>query len=59
MTHINLSFCPNCYSMTKSIRKGRAYFICGKCGEDKTMSDLYYMEYIEDDKTKRDKIQRL
>ena len=45
--------------MTKSIRKGRAYFICGKCGEDKTMSDLYYMEYIEDDKTKRDKIQRL
>ena len=26
--------------MTKSIRKARATFICGKCGHDKTYGDV-------------------
>lgn len=30
--------------MTKSIREGRAEWICGKCGHNKTIGDLYQYE---------------
>ena len=30
--------------MTKSIREGRAKYVCGKCGNDKTLSNVFYFE---------------
>lgn len=39
-----LSPCPKCHCMTKSIRKGRAHYDCGKCGADKSLSDVYFYE---------------
>ena len=36
--------CPKCHCMTKSIRLGRANYQCGKCKADKTLSDVYYYE---------------
>jgi hypothetical protein len=30
--------------MTKSIRMGRAHYICGKCGYDKSLGDVYQNE---------------
>ena len=43
--------CTNCNCMTKSIRQGRAKYICGKCGKDKSLSDFYYYEAIEKEET--------
>ena len=42
-----LSPCPKCGCMTKSIRKGRANWRCGKCGYNKTLSDVYFEEAIK------------
>jgi len=41
----DISPCPKCYCMTHSIRKGRAKYICGKCGADKSLSDVYFYEF--------------
>jgi len=43
--------CPKCNCMTKSIRLGRANYKCGKCGADKSLSDVFYYEatYKEED----------
>jgi len=30
--------------MTKSIRKGRANYVCGKCGHNKSLGDYYQWE---------------
>jgi len=43
----NITPCPHCYCMTKSIRKGRAKYICGKCRKDKSLSDVFYAEMVE------------
>ena len=40
----DLTLCPKCNCMTKSIRKARAHFVCGKCGNDKTLGDFYQYE---------------
>lgn len=37
----DVTLCKGCYCMTHSIRKGRGKFVCGKCGYDKTLGDLY------------------
>lgn len=42
-----VSPCPKCKCMTKSVRKSRALWLCGKCGADKTLSDIYFIEAIE------------
>jgi len=39
-----LSWCAECQIMTISIRKARALFICSKCGNDKTLSDVFQSE---------------
>jgi hypothetical protein len=39
-----LTPCSKCGCMTKSIRLGRAHYVCGKCKHDKTLSDLYFYE---------------
>jgi len=39
-----ITLCGDCYCMTKSIRKSRATFICGKCGYDKTLGDVFQYE---------------
>lgn len=36
--------CNKCYCMTKSIRLSRAKYKCGKCGADKSLSDVFYYE---------------
>ncbi|MEK6884645.1 MAG: hypothetical protein AABY22_33740 [Nanoarchaeota archaeon] len=36
--------CQKCNCMTKSIREGRAKYVCGKCGTDKSLSDVYWYE---------------
>lgn len=41
-----LSPCPKCHCMTKSIRKSRAKFLCGKCKYDKSLSDVFFEEAI-------------
>ncbi len=46
----DLSLCPGCGCMTKSIRLGRANYQCGKCKYDKSLSDVYYYEMIERNK---------
>lgn len=45
--------CSVCNCMTKSIRKSRAYYVCGKCGGDKSLSDVYYAEKVGKDDTDR------
>jgi hypothetical protein len=45
-----LSLCPKCFCMTKSIRLGRANYQCGKCKADKSLSDVYYYECMEENK---------
>ncbi len=42
----DISPCPKCNCMTKSIRKGRAHYVCGKCGVDKSLSDVFFYEAI-------------
>ena len=44
-TKDDISLCNNCNCMTHSIRKGRANYICGKCGHDKTLGDLLQTGY--------------
>lgn len=46
----SLSPCNNCNCMTKSIRKSRAKYICGKCKYDKTLSDIFWFEKNTKDK---------
>ena len=41
--------------MTKSIHKGRALWVCGKWGHDKTLGDVYQYEAEEKLKNKEDK----
>ena len=51
-----LTMCSKCNCMTKSIRKGRAHYHCGKCDHDKSLSDLYFEEAISkhsDNKSKK------
>lgn len=43
----NISPCPECNCMTKSIRLRRASYQCGKCKADKSLSDVFYYEMIE------------
>ncbi len=33
--------CTGCNCITYSIRKGRAHFVCDKCGHNKTLGDVY------------------
>jgi len=40
----DISPCPKCGCMTKSIRLGRAKYKCGKCGADKSLSDVFFYE---------------
>ena len=40
----NITPCPKCNCMTKSIRLSRAKYICGKCKVDKSLSDVFYYE---------------
>ena len=40
----NISFCGNCYAMTHSVRKAKLEYVCGKCGHDKTLSDIMQAE---------------
>ncbi len=42
-----ISLCNGCHCMTKSIKKGRAYWVCSKCGHNKTLSDVYQYEAKE------------
>jgi len=35
------SYCDSCGCMTESVRKGRGYVVCGKCGYDKSLSDVF------------------
>lgn len=42
-----LTPCPKCGCMTKSIRVGRANYKCGKCGADKSLSDVYFYETVQ------------
>ena len=46
MSEEEISPCPKCYCMTKSIRLGRAKYKCGKCGADKSLSDVFFYEAI-------------
>lgn len=41
------SLCNGCHCFTHSIRKRRAHYICGKCGHDKTLGDIYQNELEE------------
>ena len=43
----DVTYCNGCHCATKSIRKSRAYFVCGKCGHDKTLGDVYQYELQE------------
>ena len=52
-----ISPCPKCNCMTKSIRKSRASFRCGKCGADKTLSDVYFEEACSPSKEIKEKKQ--
>ena len=42
----DLSPCLKCNCMTKSIKKARAVWLCEKCGENKTLSDVYFNERV-------------
>lgn len=44
-----LTFCPKCNCMTKSIRISRVKYKCEKCGNDKSLSDVYFYEAINKD----------
>lgn len=43
-----VTLCSGCYCMTKSVRKGRCHYVCGKCGHDKSLGDLYQYELEND-----------
>lgn len=40
----DISPCPGCHCMTHSIRQSRANYKCGKCGYDKSLSDVFFYE---------------
>ena len=40
----DITYCNGCNCMTKSIRKGRADFRCGKCEHNKTLGDVFQYE---------------
>ena len=42
--NLNITLCTKCNCMTHSIRKGRGYYLCGKCGNDKSLSDVFFNE---------------
>ena len=42
MEEEELSPCPKCHCITKSIRLGIAKYQCGKCKADKSLSDVYF-----------------
>jgi len=48
------TYCLSCKHTTKSIRLGRAYYICNRCNANKTLGDLLSYEAIhpETDKQK-------
>ncbi len=51
----DITHCNGCNCMTKSIRKGRAHYVCGKCGYNKTLGDVYQYELenqLEGEKSK-------
>ena len=53
MEQIILSPCSQCHCMTKSIRKTQELgynYICGKCGHDKGLSDIFFFEAINREK---------
>ncbi len=45
MQHITL--CLGCYCMTKTIRKSRAKHICGHCGYNKIISEIYLEKKLQ------------
>ena len=49
----DISPCPKCYCMTKSIKLGRAKYKCGKCGADKSLSDIFFYEIIHKEENKQ------
>ena len=51
----DISPCSKCHCMTKSIRKSRAHFVCGKCGADKSLSDVYFYEATHKNKIQGNK----
>lgn len=51
----NLSPCPKCNCMTRSVRLGRAKYECGKCKADKSLSDVYFYEATQNMKKVTDK----
>jgi len=48
-----ITYCNSCNCMTKSIREGRAKYKCGKCGADKSLSDVYFYECMERNKSSK------
>ena len=52
MSYNEISYCGGCHCMTHSIRKGRAHYVCGKCGHDKSLSDVYWSEAMHKEKKK-------
>lgn len=50
MADDNLSYCTVCNCMTKSVVINRFKTECGKCGHDKSLSDIYLKEKKEADK---------
>ena len=45
--------CPNCKIMTRSIRLGRAKYECERCEADKSLSDVYYYECMNKNKSSK------
>lgn len=39
--------------MTKSMRVSRANYKCGKCGADKSLSDVFFYECIHKEKNEK------
>lgn len=46
----SISLCNGCKCMTHSVRKGRCKYYCGKCGYDKSISDIYWNEAKSNDR---------
>jgi hypothetical protein len=47
-----ITLCAKCMCMTKSIRKSRALWICGKCKADKTLGDVFQYEAKQEMRTR-------
>jgi len=45
----DISFCNGCNCMTHSIREKKLQFICGKCGHEKTLSDILQHQLVKED----------